>query len=600
MLLVKEIIGRSESRLQVELHDGSTPVLNRKYIYGTREHAEGLVVLAPSWYIAKVLKLPLHTPEPAEAPPLIDTLVCAPPPMRYRTEPWSHQAAAYHRSAGLKANCLNMAMGTGKSKVALDLAASRYAAGQIQKLVVVAPVNLKENWRKQVELHDAHQCEAGRNLMLFDDRTDEDERETLRWLHEPGYGIALCGLESLSTDKYGGRAYRAALKLVRNRKCMLVVDECHKIKGGHANRTINVKSLAQWTPFKNIMTGTNIVHNLGDLFHPYGALDPKIIGYQREVDFWNKHIITEPIPHSSRKRVVMYVNIEQIAARIAPYTVQCTKEQALDLPPKVEKTCTAYLTERQWESYRAAKDEILALCDKDGDFNEYKILRLFTVLQQIVSGYTVDIKREWAGPKYVTVPVPSGGALRRLNPDPAANVYTEERIVTELCAGRENPKVAAMLDIIEASSDEQFVIWCKYRKEIEDVVAAVVADYGADQVCQLHGGIKQKDRDTEKARFMSGARFFVSLPQAGGEGLNGLECSHNAIYYSNSFKYGERVQSEDRQHRPGQQNKVTYTDIWTDTGIDRIIQQCLAKKESLDEWVKRALAESTREILEQL
>jgi hypothetical protein len=72
------------------------------------------------------------------------------------------------------------------------------------------------------------------------------------------------------------------------------------------------------------------------------------------------------------------------------------------------------------------------------------------------------------------------------------------------------------------------------------------------------------------------------------------------VYYSNSFKYGERQQTEDRQHRPGQKNKVTYTDLWTPTGIDRIIQRCLGRKEDLSNWVQRALADSSGSMLAEL
>lgn len=579
MLLVKEIIGRSESRLQVELHDGRTPVLNRKYVYGTKEVDGGLLVMAPSWYVGKMLGLPLY--EPPKAPPvaMIDELVCEAPPMVYRTEPWNHQFRAYHQSAKLRADFLNMDMGTGKSKVVLDLAASRHAAGQIHKLVVVAPVHLKDNWYNQIVLHDAYHSAAHARVLRFDERTSTTDRELLRWLHEPGYGIAICGLESLSTEKFGGRAYTAALKLVRERRCMLVVDECHKIKGGHANRTQNALSLAKWTPFRNAMTGTNITHSLGDLFHPYWMLDPRIIGYQRESEFEKHHIITEAIEGTSRRRIVMYVNVEHVAARIAPYTVQCTKAQALDLPPKTFKFRSVGLSVAQLLAYEEAKKEILGeKVDKRDQWTEYEVLRLFTALQQIVSGYWNRITYTW---------------------NKELRIRERAETFVQLVEWNENPKVKAVLEHAESCGTDQVLVWCKHRPELNDCVAGLVATYGAEQVCQLHGDVKPKQRTAELERFKQGARFMVAMLSMG-EGLNGLECSHQAVYYSNSFKYGERQQTEDRQHRPGQDNKVTYTDLWTPTGIDRIIQRCLGKKEDLADWVREALAESSGEMLNEI
>ena len=581
MLLAKDIIGRSESRLQVELHDGRTPVLNRKFVYGTREHPEGVVVLAPGWYVGKTLGLPVYSPPPTEPPPVVDELLClAPWPMHTRTTPWAHQRAAYDRVAGLRAACLNMDMGTGKSKVVLDLAGSRYASKMVRKLLVVAPVNLKENWAEQVALHCPMDTVERGMLYTFGERTTSTDPALLRWIRDERYGIAICGLESLSVEKYGGRAYHAALRIVRECRTMLAVDECHKIKGGDANRTVNTLSLAKWCPYRMIVTGTQIVNTLGDLFWPYWSLDPRIIGYQRESEFERHHVITEPIEGTGRRKVVMYVGVEQVAARIAPYTVQCTKADALDLPAKRFSSRTTWLTEAQHEAYAQAKQELLGEEGEKDAFTEFEILRLFTALQQITSGY-------WNHITYTRNPV-----TRELDR------HAEMR---QLVPWEQNPKVKALLDTVEACAPAQVVVWCKHRPEVADVVAALRGTYGQDQVAQLHGGIRQADRAVELERFRTGAaRFFVSLPQAGGEGLNGLQVAHQCIYYSNSFKYGERVQSEDRLHRPGQTNRVTYTDLWTDTGMDRIICRCLEKKEDLDEWVKRALAESTRKLLEEL
>jgi SNF2 family DNA or RNA helicase len=578
MLLVKDIIGKSESRLQVELHDGRTPVLMRKYVYGIQEVKGGTVILAPTWYVGKMLGLPLYKAPKGDPPAMIDDLVCTPPRMLYRTEPWQHQAKAYHQSAKLKASFLNMAMGTGKSKVILDLAASRHAAGQVHKLVVVSPVNLKQNWYNQVKLHDPYDSAMHDRVMVFDERTSTTDRELLRWITEPGYGIAICGLESLSTEKFGGRAYNAALKLVRERRCMLVVDECHKIKGGSANRTQNTLSLGKWAPFRNVMTGTNITHSLGDLFHPYWLLDPRIIGYQRASEFERHHIITEPIEGTSRRRIVMYKNVEHVTDRIAPYTVQCTKDEALDLPDKLNKSRWAGLTVVQLRAYDQAKQELLGDRDMRDVLNENDVLRLFTALQQIVSGYWNHITYTW-------------------NPDLRIRERKEEFL--QLVQWNENPKVKTLLEHAEACGTDQVLVWCKQRPELYDCVAALTTTYGADQVCQLHGDVQPKDRTTELERFRNGARFMVAMMSMG-EGLNGLECSHQAVYYSNSFKYGERQQTEDRQHRPGQKNKVTYTDLWTPTGIDRIIQRCLGRKEDLSNWVQRALADSSGSMLAEL
>ena len=46
-------------------------------------------------------------------------------------------------------------------------------------------------------------------------------------------------------------------------------------------------------------------------------------------------------------------------------------------------------------------------------------------------------------------------------------------------------------------------------------------------------------------------RFFVANPQTGGRGLTLIKAT-NVIYFSNDFDLEKRIQSEDRNHRSGQ------------------------------------------------
>ena len=50
------------------------------------------------------------------------------------------------------------------------------------------------------------------------------------------------------------------------------------------------------------------------------------------------------------------------------------------------------------------------------------------------------------------------------------------------------------------------------------------------------------------------------------------------IYYSNSYDLEIRLQSEDRAHRIGQTNKVTYIDLMTEKTVDEKIIKSLRNK----------------------
>ena len=79
-------------------------------------------------------------------------------------------------------------------------------------------------------------------------------------------------------------------------------------------------------------------------------------------------------------------------------------------------------------------------------------------------------------------------------------------------------------------------------------------------------------------RFRSGdARVFVANPAAAGEGLTLTEATV-VVYYSNTFKLAERLQSEDRAHRIGQEKSVLYVDLVCPDTIDERIVTALRKK----------------------
>jgi hypothetical protein len=61
------------------------------------------------------------------------------------------------------------------------------------------------------------------------------------------------------------------------------------------------------------------------------------------------------------------------------------------------------------------------------------------------------------------------------------------------------------------------------------------------------------------------------------------------VYYSNTFSYEDRYQSEDRAHRKGQENHVTYQDIEMDVPQDKMILKAIRRKRDLAEIVEEDL-----------
>jgi len=194
------------------------------------------------------------------------------------------------------------------------------------------------------------------------------------------------------------------------------------------------------------------------------------------------------------------------------------------------------------------------LLDNVDEFDSTTIYKLFTGLQQVVSGNRItSIKPLRSVPLFQ---------------NPA-----------------DNPRIKALLGIIP---DGKVIIWCKFKHEIEDIKTVLSKVYGQEQIAVFYGGLNLKKRIEQIEKFRNSAKFLIANKVCGGYGLN-LQFCNNMIYYSNDFNFATRAQSEDRVHRIGQEKDVWIYDICAYSKIDVRILKNLWKKENLTDSFKHHL-----------
>ena len=108
------------------------------------------------------------------------------------------------------------------------------------------------------------------------------------------------------------------------------------------------------------------------------------------------------------------------------------------------------------------------------------------------------------------------------------------------------------------------------------------------------GTTSSDQRRRAREDFQAGkVQVFVGNPAAAGTGLT-LTRARTVIYASNSFKLTDRLQSEDRAHRIGQDNQVVYIDLIAPGTVDEHIVRALRSKmdiaseltgDRLKEWI---------------
>lgn len=419
---------------------------------------------------------------------------------------------------------LFMEPGTGKTRTAIEFVYLRQA--RIDHVLWFCPVSLKETIHYEVLKH-----------------TDLDESQICMVNGQrslPDVFWYIVGVESI------GSSTRVALltaNLITTRS-FVVIDESTYIKGHRALRTRRLTTMAAKARYRMILTGTPLTQGVEDLYAQMRFLSPKILGYNSFYSFANNHL---EYSEKFKGMILRAHNVGNLAAKVHPYTYQVTKNECMELPAKLYDGRYFSMTEQQRYYYELAKQTAWQLAEEaNHDFDSYFIFRLFTWLQQVVSGF-------W-NHEGQTIEIPH------------SRLDALSGVVDSLPAG------------------EKLIIWCKYHYSIRGIVKMLDADYGT--VAQFHGDIGEYDRNRELDRFRADARFLVATQASGGHGLTLTESCY-AVFYENEFKYANRLQAEDRQHRIGQARRPTYIDLICRNSIDERIEKAIAKKENLVQDFKR-------------
>lgn len=439
--------------------------------------------------------------------------------MKLVTSMYRHQAKAVEKLLKIKVGAAYMEMGTGKTRVALELIKTRLEKGRIDHALWLCPCSVKETLKRDIIKHTGNEC---------------SEFITIR------------GIETLSSSV---KTNLELLELVEKKKCYLIVDESNMIKNHKAKRTQNIIRLGKSCKYKLILNGTPLSRNEADLYSQWYVLDWRILGYKSYWSFAANHIELD-----DTGRIRKCLNTDYLVEKIAPYSYQVKKSECLDLPPKTYDTEYYKLTYEQDEHYSNVADELLFKVD---EMKPHTIYRLFTGLQNVISGYRVDTNGE----------------------NLESTLFFSDPL--------DNPRIQCLLNIIDRL-EEKAIIFCKYTDEINIIVDIINKKYGEDIAVAFNGELNNKKRQKNLDKFIKNTRFLVANKQCGAYGLNLQFCSY-IIYYSNDWDYGTRIQSEDRVHRIGQNKNVHIVDICAEYTLDERIIKCLKRKENLVDSFKDEL-----------
>jgi SNF2 family DNA or RNA helicase len=475
---------------------------------------------------------------------------------RFKTEPFDHQRAALGASWNKIEFAYFMEMGTGKSKVLIDNLAILYDYGNVDSAMVVAPKGVYRNWAElEIPKHlpDHIQC----RVICWSPNPNKKEKEQLISLFEPTNDLLIfvMNIEALSTKKGVGFAE----KFLISHQSLLTIDESTTIKNSSARRTKAAIKLGRLAKYRRILTGFPVTKSPLDLYSQCAFLDEDLLGFASFYSYRNHFAVLQKrsIATHSFQQIVGFRNLEELKGLLGQFSYRVLKKDCLDLPDKMYTTREVELTPEQKRIYKELKDYAIVQLDDAEFVTTTSVITQILRLQQVLCGFT--------------------------RTDTGENIIIPSNRLKELMA---------TLEEVEGKC----IIWANYQYDIRTIVSEIAKIYGPDSVAHYYGKTTAKERPHIVSLFQdpkSPLRFFVGQPRTGGFGLTLTE-ANTVIYYSNSYDLETRLQSEDRAHRIGQTNKVTYVDLIVPKTVDEKIIKSLRSKINL---ATQVLGEDYREWL---
>tara|TARA_B100001063_G_C16749498_1_gene549428 strand:+ start:176 stop:1639 length:1464 start_codon:yes stop_codon:yes gene_type:complete len=481
----------------------------------------------------------------------------------FKTTPFTHQLQALGCSWDKTNFAYFMEMGTGKSKVLIDNIAMLYDQRKINSAVVIAPKGVYRNWeRLEIPAHLPDHIKTRITTWVAPSSRTKEDKKNIEKLSESfdGLDIFLMNVEALSSKP----AADFLSKYLNATNSLLAVDESTTIKTQSAGRTKNIIKASRFAKYRRILTGSPVTKNPMDLYSQCSFLDEDLLGFSSYYAYKARYAI-EVKRHTSTHAfplIVGFRNLDELSRKLAFFSFRVLKEDCLDLPSKIYSPRHIELTKEQEKAYNDLAT--FAITQLEGQtLSVNNTMTMLLRLHQITCGY---------------LPTDDG----------SPNVPLKNNRMDEL------------LNVLE-ETEGKVIIWANYRQSIFDIRDTLSKKYGEETVVTYFGDTKDQDRQDIVKSFQddkSPVRFFIANQQTGGYGLT-LTAASTVVYFSNNYDLEKRIQSEDRAHRIGQKNNVTYIDIICEKTVDENIVNSLRNKidlasQSLGETLKEWLIESKK------
>lgn len=314
-------------------------------------------------------------------------------------------------------------------------------------------------------------------------------------------------------------------------KCMIILDEAHKLRNHDSARTKGISQLAGYCKRVYLLTGTPITNGLKNAFSYINILRPGVY-YNTFNSFKLRHMRYSPY---DRRVLIGYRGVEYVQEILQSFSVRHLKKEILDLPPVTFTTRILDWEPEQRKVYKSMVDDYIV--ELEDSFLEAtnaaaRMVRLHQILtnpQQL--GFSCDSTR-W----------------KVINEDLESIDLTIHKVV----------------------------ILCHYRVSVKRLLEQL-KEYNP---AVIYGGTADIEKQKDKFDNDDSCRVMIAHPLSAGIGVNFTVAAY-MIFFEYSWDLDSYDQTVSRCNRPGQIYPLTVINYAVRGGMEetKILPKLVSKKD---------------------
>ena len=466
------------------------------------------------------------------------TQVQLPKGFTFTTQPYNHQLEGVLYGLANDTFLLGDDQGLGKTKEIIDLAIARKNSEGMKHCLIICGVNgTKYNWVDEVHTHSKEDAwvigtrYTKRAPVKMIEGTSKDKLDDL--MNLPPHFFIITNIETLramSTKKGNKTVFPIAERIQKlcdmGQIGMVAFDEAHKAKNPTSQQG---KALLSIQPKYAIpMSGTFLVNSPLDLYVPL-----KWAGFEQHSFYqYKQHYCV--MGGFNNQEVISYKNLDEIRAILDKVMLRRTKDEVLDLPPKIHTVEYVEMNKEQKTIYDEVKKEVKSSIDKLRISND--------PLSQMIR-------------------------LRQATGYPGILSST----ITQ------SAKMDRMVELIEeiTSVGQKAIVYSQWE-QMTLIMKQKLKRYNP---AYITGDVKSEIRMQEVSRFQNDSTCKVIIGTIGamGTGLT-LTAASNVIFIDDPWNRALKDQAEDRAHRIGTKGTVRVITIVCKETIDERILDLVYRK----------------------